>query len=248
MAQRKWDMTRQSTHHGQRSVAIFKWADELPGFDVESDPERLTTLTAKAPAEAIHGALRSRGYCTNAESPCEGEGGWHFTVEIDGLTFGVFTLWTGIGDRDYFAVQTDLKRGVFAALFLKPVQDERLEPVCRVLDEAFAVLPRVKDLHWLSAEQFKETYSRGESFATFPRATLRKGWKLPPAPICCEYEMLPIDPGWNGPLQWYCAGCRKTRLEPIIDWPFIGHPTAGERRELGIWWLDWEGNPDDFDG
>ena len=149
-------------HHDQRSVAVFKWDGELPTHDVESNPERLTTLTAKAPSEAIHDALRSRGYRTNVDAPYDGEGGWHFTVEIEGHTFGVFTLWTGIADQDYFAVQTDLKRGALAALFRKPVQDERLEPICRALDEAFAMLPRVKDLQWLSDEQFAASYCRGE--------------------------------------------------------------------------------------
>src|SRR4051794_31406015 len=110
-------------HHDQRSVAVFKWDGELPGDDVERDPERLTTLTAKAPAEAIHGALRSRGYRLNADAPYDGEGGWHFRVEVGGRTFGVFTLWTGIAHQDYFAVQTDLKRGALAALFRKPVRD-----------------------------------------------------------------------------------------------------------------------------
>src|SRR3954468_22843897 len=106
-------------HHEQRSVAVFKWDGELPGFDVESDPERLTMLTAQAPAEAILGALRARGYRTNVDAPYDGEGGWHFTIEIDGQTFGVFTLWTGIAEQHYLAVQVDLKRGAFAALFRK---------------------------------------------------------------------------------------------------------------------------------
>jgi hypothetical protein len=119
-------------HHDQRSVAVFKWDGELPTHDVESDPERLTTLIAKAPAEAIHSALRSRGYRTNVDTPYDGEGGWDFVVETAGRTFGIFTLWTGIADQDYFAVQTDLKRGVLAALFRKPVQDERLEPICAI--------------------------------------------------------------------------------------------------------------------
>src|SRR5688572_8488725 len=131
-------------HHGQRSVAVFKWDGELPTHDVEGDPERLTTLTAKAPAEALLGALRSGGYHTDVDAPYDGEGGWHFTVEIQGETVGVFTLWTGIAGEDFFTVQTDLKRGVLPALFTKPVQDERLEPICRALDEAFATLPSVK--------------------------------------------------------------------------------------------------------
>ena len=147
-------------HHDQRSVAVFKWDGELPTHDVEGDPDRLTTLTAKAPAEALLGALRSRGYRTDVDAPYDGEGGWHFTVEIEGVTFGVFTLWTGIAGQDFFAVQTDLKRGVLAALFKKPVQDERLEPICRALDEAFATLPRVTQ--WLSDEQFAASYSRGD--------------------------------------------------------------------------------------
>ena len=118
-------------HHEQRSVAVFKWDGKLHGCDIESDPERLTTLTARAPAEAILAALRSRDYRTNVDPPYDGEGGWHFTVEIGVHTFGVFTLWTGIADQDYFAVQLERKRGVFAALFGKRVQDERLEPACR---------------------------------------------------------------------------------------------------------------------
>ena len=96
------------------------------------------------------------------DSPYDGEGGWHFTVEIGGQTFGVFTLWTGIAGQDYFAVQTDLKRGVLAVSFGKPVLDERLEPICRALVEAFAMLPKVKDLQWLSDEQFAASYCRGE--------------------------------------------------------------------------------------
>ena len=85
--------------HSQRCVAIFKWDGPLPGFDVESDPERLTALTARAPAEAIVAALRAGGFQTDVDAPYDGEGGWHFTVRIDGVTFGIFTLWTGIGGR-----------------------------------------------------------------------------------------------------------------------------------------------------
>ena len=155
--------------HEQRSVAIFKWEAELPGFDVKSDPERLTTLSAQAPAEAILAALRARGYRTNVDSPYDGEGGWHFTIEIDGQTFGVFTHWTGIAEQDYFAVQLDMKRGVIAAIFRKGVKDERLEPACRALDEAFASLARVKDLQWLSDEQFANSYCRGQRLPTAAR-------------------------------------------------------------------------------
>ena len=149
-------------HHEQRSAAVFKWDGKLPIHDVESDPERLTTVTAQAPAEAIQGALRSRGYRANVDLPYDGEGGWLFTVEIKGQTYGIFILWTEIADQDYFSVQTDLKRVAWAALFRKPVQDERLEPICRALDEAFATLPRVKDLQWLSDEHFAASYCRGE--------------------------------------------------------------------------------------
>ena len=83
-------------HHDQRSVAVFKWDGDLPGFDAEQDPERLTALTAQAPAVAILTALRDRGYQTDVDTPHAGEGGWHFTVEVEGQTFSVFTLWTGI--------------------------------------------------------------------------------------------------------------------------------------------------------
>ena len=149
-------------HHAQRSVAVFKWGGEIPGFDVERDPERLTTLTARAPAEAILNALRSRGHVTDVDVPYDGEGGWHFTVQIEDRTFGVFTLWRGIADEDYFAVQLDFKRGVFAALFRKPVRDERLEPICRAIDEALASVPRVIDLQWLTDEQFNKCYGSNE--------------------------------------------------------------------------------------
>src|SRR5262249_9433295 len=147
---------------GQRSVAVFKWNNPLPDFDVEDDGERLTLLIAQAPAEAILAAVRKRGYRTNTDTPYDGEGGWHFTVDIDGQTFGVFTLWTGIADQDYLAVQLDLKRGIFAALFLKPVQDSRLEPICRALDEAFALLPLAADVQWLTDEQFAKSYCEGQ--------------------------------------------------------------------------------------
>lgn len=147
----------------QRSVAVFRWEEELPGFGVETDPERLTTLAAQAPAKAIFAALRSQGCHADAESPYDGEVGWHFTVEIDGRTYGVFTLWTGITGANSFAVQTDLKRGAFSTLFRKPIRDERLEPVRGALDRALASLPQVKDLQWLSDEQFASSYCRGET-------------------------------------------------------------------------------------
>ena len=147
--------------HSQRCVAIFKWDGPLPGFDVESDPERLTALTARAPAEAIVAALRAGGFQTDVDAPYDGEGGWHFTVRIDGVTFGVFTLWTGIGGQDSFAVQLDVKRSVFAALFRKPILDGRLEPACRVVDDALASVPRVKELRWLTDAEFEQSYCRG---------------------------------------------------------------------------------------
>jgi hypothetical protein len=146
----------------QRCVAIFKWDGPLPGFDVESDPERLTTLTARAPAEAILSALRARGHRTNVDAPYHGEVGWHFTVEVEQRMFGVFTHWTGIDGQDYFAAQVDLKRGVFAALFRKRVDDEQLEPACRALDDALASVPRVTDLRWLTFEEFGKSYGGAE--------------------------------------------------------------------------------------
>ena len=144
--------------HGHRSVAVFRWAGELPRDCGGGDPERLTTLAARAPAEAVLGALRSRGYRTDVEVPYDGEGGWHFTVDVGPHAFGVFTHWTGIAGEDSFAVQLDLRRGAFAALFRKRVPDGRLEPACRALDEAFASLPRAKELRWLSDEQFANSY------------------------------------------------------------------------------------------
>jgi hypothetical protein len=146
----------------QRSVAVFKWNDQLSDFGVEDDPERLALLMAQAPAKAILAALRKRGYHTDTDTPYDGEAGWHFTVDIDGQTFGVFTSWTGIADQDYFAVSGNLKRGIFAALFLKPVQNSRLEPICRALDEAFALLPFAINLQWLTDEQFDNSYCKGQ--------------------------------------------------------------------------------------
>jgi hypothetical protein len=156
-------------HDGQRCVALFKWDGQLPGFDVESDPERLTMLTARAPAEAILNALRARNHPINVDVPYEGEGGWHFTIQIDARTFGVFTLWTGIDRQDYFAATLELKRGCFA-LFRKPVHDERLEPVCRALDDALATLPRVTHLRWLTDSQFAQAYCRGQPLPPAPAA------------------------------------------------------------------------------
>jgi hypothetical protein len=77
------------------------------------------------------------------------------------VTFGVFTLWTGIAGEDSFAVQLDVKRGVFAALFRKPILDERLEPVCRVVDDALTSVPQVKELRWLTDTEFEQSYCRG---------------------------------------------------------------------------------------
>jgi hypothetical protein len=145
----------------QRCVAVFRWDGPLPDFDAERDPERLTTLTARAPTDAILGAVRAGGYETDVDAPHGGEGGWHFTVRINGQTFGIFTLWTGLDGDASFAVQLDAKRGILAGLLRKRILDERLEPACRLLDEAFGQVPQAKDVRWLTDAEFEASYCGG---------------------------------------------------------------------------------------
>jgi hypothetical protein len=145
-------------HHEQRSAAIFKWSGDIPDESEERDPERLTTLTARAPARAILDAVRSQQFQTNVEVPYDGEGGCHFTVTIAEQAFGVFILWTAIGhpESHYFSIQVSLHRGIISSLFRQPVRDERLEPICQVLDRALAAVPLVSEPRWLTWEQFRQ--------------------------------------------------------------------------------------------
>jgi hypothetical protein len=146
-----------------RSVAVFKWQGELSSDD-EDDPERLTVELARPAAETLLAELRNRGYVTNVETPYSGEGGWHFTIDVEDRTYSVFTMWTGIGkpDEDYFAVQPLLQRGFFGTLFVRRPPDDILEPLCLVLDATLKEIPSVTHLQWLTDQEFKKAYCDGE--------------------------------------------------------------------------------------
>ena len=145
-----------------RSVAVFKWKGELPNDD-ESDPEQLTTDFARPAAETLFAELRKQGYLSNVKTPYSGEGGWHFTINVDVQSYSVFTMWTGIGkqDEDYFAIQSYLRRGCLGALLAPRQPDENLEPLCLVLDTALRAIPLVTDLQWLTDQEFQNAYCDG---------------------------------------------------------------------------------------
>src|SRR5437016_4732735 len=127
-----------------RSVAVFRWLGELPSDNLEKDPERWTTLLSRPAAETLFAVVCKRGYATEPWL-VDGDGGWHFSVNLAGQNYSVFTLWTGIGNPDdnYLACQLGLRKGCVGVLFSWSYQEENLEPMCRVLDDAFAEVPFV---------------------------------------------------------------------------------------------------------
>jgi len=146
-----------------RTVAVFKWNGESP-CNEEDDAERLTMELARPAAEALLATLRERGYQTNVDIPYDGEGGWHFTVDVDSQTFSIFVMWTGIGEReeDYFAIQPSLSRGCLGTLFTPTPPDYKLEPVCRALDQALTAMPLITHLQWLTDREFERAYCHGD--------------------------------------------------------------------------------------
>lgn len=147
-----------------RSVVVFQWNEVLSHENVTGDEERFTTELSRPVAEALLSSLKNRGYAINVETPYAGERGWHFTLRNGDQKYSIFTMWTGIGEpnEDYFAIQPSLVRGWLASLFLARPGEDKLAPVCEILDEALKKPPSVSSLQWLSDQQFYQVYCRGE--------------------------------------------------------------------------------------
>lgn len=143
------------------TIAVFRWKDKLPtDEEVGADPatrysgdfgEQWAYQSCLPVASAVLQAVRNLGHKTDVETPYNGEGGWHFTVEIDQKRYWIMVLWSPKGDRsDYFAVQPSLQRGCLASLLLPRPPESSLRPVCGVLQEALAGHTQMADLEWVS--------------------------------------------------------------------------------------------------
>jgi hypothetical protein len=141
------------------TVAVFRWKDKLPSDEeVGADPatryskdfgEQWAYQSCLPVANAVLQAVRNLGHKTDVEAPYNGEGGWHFTIEIDQKRYSIMVLWIPKGDRrDYFAVQPSLLRGCLASLFLARPPESSLRPVCDVLQDALGRHPQMADLEW----------------------------------------------------------------------------------------------------
>ena len=111
------------------TIAVFRWTDKLPSNEeVGADPatrysgdfgEQWAYQACLPVATAVLQAVRKLGHKTDVETPYNGEGGWHFTVDLDEKCYAVMVLWIPKGEQnDYFAVQPSLRRGCLASLFL----------------------------------------------------------------------------------------------------------------------------------
>ncbi len=147
-----------------RSVAVFKWLGDIPYDEAEDDAERLTTDLSRPVAKSLLQSLRREGFATNVSEPYDGEGGWHFTVQIGEDTFSLFTMWTGIGDsdEDVFAVQPALKRGCFRTLFGGSEPEGKLEPIVTILNRILSASAVIDEFQWLNDEEFRESYCEGK--------------------------------------------------------------------------------------
>ena len=142
------------------TIAVFRWTDKLPSDgEVGADPvtrysgdsgEQWVYQACLPVATAVLQAVRKLGHKTDVETPYNGEGGWHFTVDLDEKCYAVMVLWIPKGERnDYFAVQPSLLRGCLASIFLPRPPEDSLAPVCTVLQDALVGHRHVANLEWV---------------------------------------------------------------------------------------------------
>jgi hypothetical protein len=142
------------------TIAVFKWISKLPADEeVGADPatyysgdfgEQWAYQSCLPVATAVLRAVRNLGYKTNVEAPYYGEGGWHFTLNLDQKCYSIMVLWIPNGDsNDYFAAQPSLVRGCLASLFFSRPRQSSLQPVCAVLQDALATHSQITDLEWV---------------------------------------------------------------------------------------------------
>src|SRR5262249_31314512 len=141
-------------------VAVVRWMGKLPSDEeVGADPatrssgdfgEQWAYQSCLPVATTALEAVRNLGHKTNVETPYNGEGGWHFTVDLDDKCYSIMVLWIPKGDKnEYFAVQPSLRRGCLASLFLPRPPESSLQRVCDVLQDALARITLVAELEWV---------------------------------------------------------------------------------------------------
>jgi hypothetical protein len=144
-------------------IPVFTWNGDLEVDENDDDAQRLTAGMARIPSEHIRAALLEGDLKVSFPFRDNEHGGFHMDVEFDGATYALFVMWTGIGgpSDNYFAVQSDTKRGIWATLFGRPVPDQELSEISAVLSTALARINQIENLLWLTSQEFQASYCDG---------------------------------------------------------------------------------------
>jgi hypothetical protein len=102
--------------------------------------------------------LGEKGASIVYDEPFEGEGGWTLVVRICDEEFNLFVHWAPIGPaEDYWVIQIRRPKGVLAALFGRSAPQD-VQPTADLVREILKANPQIRDVRWLTMEEFRQVY------------------------------------------------------------------------------------------
>ncbi|MGE0609218.1 MAG: hypothetical protein AB7O62_19150 [Pirellulales bacterium] len=112
----------------------------------------------KDAAQYLMGKMEAHGATLLFETPESGDGAWHWYASINGSEYGFSVHWCPVGTQpaNFWALQTNRVKGLFASLIRRSTSDSALSALLGMLQSILLADPTIQNIRVLTMDEFKK--------------------------------------------------------------------------------------------